>query len=70
MKTLKQEEVNATTYADLDDARRQIGAFIETVYNAKRLHSALGYKPPIEFETGLQRDRDNQTNRTEAPSPI
>jgi transposase InsO family protein len=42
MKTLKTEEVDAKTYLDLDDARRQIGAFIETVYNKKRLHSALG----------------------------
>lgn len=41
MKTLKQEEVNARTYANIDDARRQTGAFIETVYNARRLHSAL-----------------------------
>jgi putative transposase len=46
MKTLKSEEVDAKTYLDLDDARRQIGAFIETVYNTERLHSALGYKPP------------------------
>jgi transposase InsO family protein len=46
MKTLKQEEVYARTYIDIADARRQIGAFIDTVYNAKRLHSALGYKPP------------------------
>jgi transposase InsO family protein len=46
MKTLKTEEVEAKTYPDLDDARRQIGAFIETIYNKKRLHSALGYKPP------------------------
>ncbi len=57
MKTLKHEEVNARTYADIDDARRQIGAFIETVYNQKRLHSALGYKPPTEFEAELGRDR-------------
>ena len=70
MKTLKQEEVNARTYANLDDARRQIGAFLEAVYNAKRLHSALGYKPPTEFESELRRDRDNQTNQDEALSPI
>jgi putative transposase len=57
MKTLKAEEVNAKTYATLEDARRQIGAFIETVYNVDRLHSALGYKPPAEFEADLARSR-------------
>jgi len=69
MKTLKQEEVNAKTYVDLEDARRQIGAFIDDVYNAKRLHSALGYKPPVEFEADLGRDIRNPTNKDEAPSP-
>jgi putative transposase len=69
MKTLKQEEVYAKTYADLEDARRQIGAFIETVYNARRLHSALGYKPPVEFENELRQDEDRQTNQDKAPSP-
>jgi putative transposase len=54
MKTLKTEEVNGKAYANIDDARRQIGDFIETVYNRQRLHSALGYKPPIEFEAGLR----------------
>jgi putative transposase len=44
------------TYLDLDDARRQIGACIETVYNKKRLHSALVYKPPLEFEAELRRE--------------
>jgi putative transposase len=50
MKTLKAEEVNGQTYADLGDARSRIGAFIQTVYNADRLHSALGYASPIAFE--------------------
>jgi len=54
MKTLKTEEVNGKVYANLDDSRRQIGAFIETVYNRQRLHSALGYKPPVEFEAELR----------------
>jgi putative transposase len=68
MKTLKTEEVNAKTYIDLDDARSQIGAFIETVYNKKRLHSALGYKPPVEFEAELRRDSHNHPNQDQAVS--
>jgi transposase InsO family protein len=50
MKTLKAEEVDGRSYADLDDARARIGVFIAEVYNADRLHSALGYKSPIAFE--------------------
>ena len=53
MKTLKAEEVNGKAYATLVDARRDIGQFIDTVYNTERLHSALGYKPPVEFEAEL-----------------
>ena len=53
MKTLKAEEVNGKAYATLADARRDIGRFIDTVYNTLRLHSALGYKPPTEFEAQL-----------------
>jgi transposase InsO family protein len=51
MKTLKQEEVDASAYTDLDHARSAIGLFIETVYNDQRLHSALDYLSPVEFET-------------------
>ena len=51
MKTLKTEEVNGKAFKNLDHARREIGYFIETVYNTERLHSALGYRPPLEFET-------------------
>ena len=50
MKTLKTEEVDARTYRDLPHARAQIGAFIETIYNRQRLHSALGYRSPDEYE--------------------
>jgi putative transposase len=70
MKTLKAEEVNAKTYATLEDARRQIGAFIETVYNVDRLHSALGYKPPAEFEADLARSRNPKPKVEAALSPI
>jgi len=50
MKTLKYEEVYRTEYRDLADAYAQIGEFLERVYNHQRLHSALGYVPPAEFE--------------------
>jgi len=50
IKTLKYEEVYRNEYLDFADSRRRIGKFIESVYNQKRLHSALGYLPPAEFE--------------------
>lgn len=53
MKTLKYEEVYRTEYLDFADARRRIGKFLESIYNQKRLHSALGYLPPAEFEQQL-----------------
>jgi putative transposase len=56
MKTLKSEEVYRQEYRDWGEARASIGEFIDEVYNQKRLHSALGYRPPIEFEEGLRRE--------------
>ena len=50
MKTLKAEEVNGASYKDADMARAAMATFIEDVYNRQRLHSALGYRPPVEFE--------------------
>jgi transposase InsO family protein len=54
MKTLKYDEVHRQEYRDLVDARASIEHFIERVYNQKRLHSALGYTAPAEFEDGLR----------------
>ena len=54
IKTLKYEEVYRTEYRSLEDARASIGEFLEKIYNHKRLHSALGYRPPVEFEHGLR----------------
>jgi putative transposase len=50
MRTIKEEEVNLTEYLDFADAWRQIGRFLEDVYNVKRIHSALDYRTPREFE--------------------
>ena len=50
MKTLKREEIYANTYRDLDHLRVNLAAFIEQYYNRDRLHSALGYHTPEEFE--------------------
>ena len=53
MKTLKYEEVFRQEYRDLAEARTCLERFIEKVYNQQRLHSALGYRPPAEFEQAL-----------------
>ena len=50
IKTLKYEEVFRNEYRDFQEARSRIGEFLEDVYNRARLHSALGYRPPAEFE--------------------
>jgi len=49
-KTLKQEEVYLKEYRSFEDAEANLEAFLEQVYNIKRLHSSLGYLPPTEFE--------------------
>ena len=53
MKTLKYEEVYRDDYQDLSHAHTSIPRFLEQVYNQKRLHSSLGYLPPVEFEQAL-----------------
>jgi len=53
VKTLKYEEVHRNEYRDLAEARSSIREFLETIYNRRRLHSALCYVPPAEFEAHL-----------------
>jgi len=55
MKTLKYDEVHRQEYRNLAEARASIEDFLERVYNQKRLHSALGYAAPSDFENGLSR---------------
>jgi transposase InsO family protein len=50
MRTIKEEEVDLSEYHDFADAHRQITRFLDDVYNIKRIHSALGYLTPLEFE--------------------
>lgn len=58
MRTLKYEEVYLFEYETLAEARSRIGHFLESVYNQKRLHSALGYVPPAEYEQQLCQTTD------------
>jgi transposase InsO family protein len=53
IKTLKYEEVHRNEYRDLTEAHAAIHLFLEQVYNERRLHSAIGYLPPAEFERKL-----------------
>lgn len=75
-RTLKMEQVYLTEYLDFEDAYRQIRRFIERVYNHKRLHSSLGYVPPVEFEEKLRakpKRRSAPVTRPSAPltrSPV
>jgi transposase InsO family protein len=60
MKTLKYEEVYRNEYRDLAEARASIREFLEKIYNQKRLHSALGYLPPVEFEANLVAQKNKE----------
>jgi putative transposase len=61
MKTLKVEEVDGRRYRNFDHAESCIGTFIEEIYNQQRLHSALDYCSPVEFEAGLRNEFPNKS---------
>jgi len=54
MKTLKVEEVYVSEYRTFAEEKKRIGEFIELIYNQERLHSALGYVSPVEFEQEIK----------------
>lgn len=68
MKTLKYEQVYREDYQDLREARVSIQRFLEQVYNEKRLHSALGYLPPAEFERALAAQEKPQSWEVSYPA--
>ena len=57
LKTLKREEVHATSYRDFEDLQSRLEEFIERYYNRSRLHSALGYCSPVNFEERAHADQ-------------
>ncbi len=63
-KTLKREEVYLKEYRNVEEAETNLERFIEAVYNTKRLHSSLGYLPPVEFEAVQVRDAEELTFAT------
>lgn len=63
MRTLKEEEVSLHEYEDLQDARTHIAHFLDQVYMLKRIHSALGYLPPAEFEAQWQAEHIETTTQ-------
>jgi putative transposase len=54
IKTLKYKEVYRSEYRNLEEARASIAEFLEKIYNQQRLHSALDYRPPVEFERSVR----------------
>jgi hypothetical protein len=61
MKTLKREEIYANKYDDLENLRANIEEFIEQYYNRQRLHSALGYRSPEEFEQKTESQAESRS---------
>jgi transposase InsO family protein len=68
--TLKREEVYLHDYLTLAEAETNLERFIEAVYNHKRLHSSLGYRPPSEFEAHVDAERDDDERFLEESSNL
>ncbi|MDZ7266841.1 MAG: IS3 family transposase [candidate division KSB1 bacterium] len=66
IRTIKEEEVDLSDYQDYHQARQQIKKFLEEVCNKKRIHSALGYLTPIEFENQWNKQNRSQSSLTKA----
>ncbi len=67
MKTLKQEEIYCNQYADYNELSAHLEEFLDTYYNRQRLHSALGYQTPEEFERTPRRRRHPAQPRRQRP---
>lgn len=57
IRTIKEEEVRMNEYGSLEEARSEIGRFIDVVYYTKRIHSSLGYLTPVEFEEQWRKEQ-------------
>jgi len=68
MRTLKQEQLDGRPYRNLEELRLNLAGFLETVYNRQRLHSALGYRSPEEYE--LNRPAVVETSREWSPAVV
>ena len=63
-KTLKKEEVYLSHYKNFEEAQADLGAFLDDIYNVKRLHSSLGYLPPAEFEAQLTETKPTRASKS------
>ncbi len=70
MKTLKQEEVERKEYRSLQEAQENIGQFVQEIYNGKRLHSALNYLSPLQFEQKLEREYMEEAGQGAQTPPL